>query len=370
LIQLKQITALLEEYFPLQLAENWDNSGLQLGSRRQEIRKIGLALDLTPDIIQQALADGVDLVVTHHPLLFQAIKSLDYDHFPGDHIVPLVRSGMAVYAAHTNLDSAERSISQYLAEKLDLQDIKPLNRQQREQQYKLVAYVPLDYEIAVREALYAAGAGEQGAYSHCSFTSAGRGRFMGDATTTPFIGQPLQEVETEEYRLEMLCPEAVLNRAMQALRQAHPYEEPAYDIIALNGGGRVFSLGRRGNLSAAMPLLDLAAYVKARLELNEVRYVGPPARRVQKIAVVSGGGASLITAAHQKGCEVLITGDLKYHDAQLAERLNLSLIDAGHQGTEKFVVPLLQEIFSKEFEKKAWNLEIIGYNNFEIIHKL
>jgi len=357
--RVKNITDILETHYPPYLAEKWDNVGLQIGSSQNPVEKIMIGLDLDNDLLTKAIKQKVDLIITHHPLFFNPIKSINYDSPQGSLIAKIIKNDMSVYAAHTNLDSASEGLNQFLAEKLGLMDIQLLNNNYREALYKLVVYVPSQDEAVVREAMSFAGAGHLGEYSHCSFRSMGIGTFLPMEGTNPYIGKPGVLEETEEIRLETIVPHHKLAVVIAQMLAAHPYEEAAYDIFPLLNQGQAYSPGRIGNLPVAMSLQDFCGQVKNKLGLDSLRVVGNCFAQVQKIAVVSGAGTSFMAEARATNCDLLLTGDLKYHEAKDAEAMGLAIVDAGHQGTEQLMVNLLADLLAVNCQQAGFELEII-----------
>ena len=369
-VQLKYITRRLEHHFPLNLAESWDNSGLQLGSFEQLVHKIIVALDVTEELIEYAQKEKADLIITHHPLLFNSVKQIDVDRFPGKYIAALIQSGIQVYSMHTNLDAAPQGINQYLAQKLRLNNIRLLAPHQKQPMYKITVYVPLVFEPQVRAAMHAAGAGKMESYAECSFRSIGQSTFSPQLGAKPFVGQIGQLEEIDEVRLEMLASQENSKAVIAAMLQAHPYEIPAYDVLELKNYSSEYSLGRVGFLSEPLVLQDFCALIKKQLSLTSLRVTGDLNQKVLKIGIVSGAGSSFISEAAREGCDVLITGDVKYHEAQEAERLGLILIDAGHQGTEKFVTEVLFLVLNDEIKKQEWNLSVKKFQSPELLQTL
>jgi len=366
-VRVSDIMEIMENYFPLHLAEKWDNVGLQIGSRRDQVHKVLVVLDVDQESLQYAREQKADMIITHHPLFFTGLKAIDYDQPAGMLVKGLMEAGIAVYAAHTNLDAGERGLNQVLAERVGLQAIEPLDQGHREALYKLVVFVPADHEPVVRQAILKAGAGHIGNYGECSFRSRGTGSFRPLPGSIPFIGQTGVQEEVDEYRLETVVPQAHLATVLQAMRQAHPYEEVAYDLYLLAQTGPVYSLGRTGSLEIEMSLEQFCQQTKAKLGLEFLRVVGDMHRLVRKIAVVSGAGASFIEKSHLLGCEVLLTGDVKYHEAKLAMDLGIAVIDAGHQGTEQIMSASLGELLRDEAQKRGWDLEIFSWLSRECI---
>ncbi len=357
--RVKDITDILEAHYPISLAEKWDNVGLQIGSHQNMVRKIMISLDLDSKVLKQAIEQQADLIITHHPLFFNPIKNIDYDTAQGSLISQIIKHNINIYAAHTNLDSASRGLNQYLAEKLGLLDIGLLNNNYTESLYKLVVYVPGQDEAVVREAINQAGAGHLGNYSHCSFRSSGTGTFLPQQGSSPYIGKQGILEEVEEVRLETIVPQRILTAVVTRMKAAHPYEEPAYDLYPLVNQGQSYSPGRIGELSASMSLQDFCNQVKTCLELKSLRVVGNWHDKVQRIALVSGAGASFISEAWAANCDLLLTGDLKYHEAREAEALGLAVIDAGHQGTEQIMVGLVADLLRESSRQAGFDLDIV-----------
>lgn len=366
--KVRDIVKIMESFFPVNLAESWDNVGLQIGSYSAPASRILVALDMDEEVLQYALDQKADMIITHHPLFFTGVKSINYENYQGNLLKGIIEAGITVYTAHTNLDAGERGLNQILAERIGLQDIKPLDKGHSEALYKLVVYVPIGYEDAVRQAINgAAGAGYLGRYADCSFRSKGTGIFRPLEGSRPFIGQEGLLEEVEEYRLETVVPQPRLGMVLQEMLKAHPYEEVAYDLYLLENRGPVFSLGRMGRLAAKMSLQEFCAQVKISLGLELLRVVGDLNQHVKKIAVVSGAGASFMSKARSQGCDVLLTGDLKYHEAKDAEAMGLTVVDAGHQGTERIMANYLRDLLTNESQKRGLETEAIAINGRECI---
>ncbi len=352
-VKVGDIIAIMERNFPLFLVQEWDNVGLQSGSAQQPVNKILVALDLTSEVMQTAIAGKYNLIITHHPLLFKPLKNIDVDRFPGNLIAQLIKNDISLYAAHTNLDMAERGINQLLAEKIGLQEIIPLSNEEVEPLYKLVVFVPLTHIEQVRQAIHAAGAGKTGGYSECSFQSPGTGSFKPGTGTNPFLGKMGQLEQVEEIRLETVCLERDLNKVLEAMHASHPYEEVAYDLLQLKNGGQTYSFGRKGILTPELSLKVLAEQVKTRLDISSIRITGNPDKKIKNVAVVSGSGAAMIPLAARQKIDCLITGDVKYHEARDAEEMGMGIIDAGHQETEEFIVSHLKELLQQECKRQG-----------------
>jgi dinuclear metal center YbgI/SA1388 family protein len=344
----QQIIEELEKLAPPNLAEAWDSVGLMVGNPSQEIKKVWTTLDVTLSFVEAAAHEQVDLIVSHHPLIFKAIKQLDTSTTAGKIIEQLMKANIAVFSAHTNLDRTVGGVNDVLAHTLKLQDVRPLTVDFTEKLVKLVVFVPATHEQAVYEAVMAAGAGHIGQYSHCAFVTTGTGTFLPLADTHPFIGQQGLLTSVDEVRLETILPEAILPPVLTAMLAAHPYEEVAYDIYPLKNQGKATGLGRIGKIEP-VSLQDFIFDVKKQLNINAVNAVGRPEQRIGKVAVCGGSGASLMLQAKASGADVLVTGDVKYHDALEAAALGIAVIDAGHYATEQPVVAVLASYLQEHF---------------------
>lgn len=327
---------------PPGLAESWDNSGLQLGDPTATISRIMVALDATPAVIESALASACNLLVTHHPLIFTAQKSISAATPLGSVIHTAIRGNLAVVSMHTNFDCAEGGLNDLLAERIGLSTCIPLQVTSTRELAKLVVYVPEDYLEPVRSALLPHGE-VLGAYGGCSFSSPGEGTFTPLAGATPFMGSVGRQERVAECRLELLVERSALPRAIKTLLASHPYEEPAYDVYPLLNEGRSFGLGRIGRLAEPITLASLAARLRHDLAAPGLRFVGDADAVVRKVALCSGAGASLLRTSVRAGADVLVTGDVKYHEAREAEDLGIALIDAGHFPTEIIMVEAVTE---------------------------
>lgn len=300
-----------------------------------------VALDLSPLVVKEAVELGAQLIITHHPLLFRPLRNLRYDQPLGQLVQTLIQHGVMVYTSHTNLDVVDGGVNTVLAELLGLTEAEPLQVSGSEELCKIVVFVPRGHEDVVREAMGRAGAGWIGNYSDCTFQTLGEGTFRPLAGANPFIGRVGHLEKVEEFRLETIVPAKRCHRVISAMLKAHPYEEVAYDVYPLLNQGRRFGLGRIGKLMEPLSVEGLINLVKQRLEIEQVVVIGPTERNISRVAVCGGSGGSLIQSAVGKGADVLITGDIKYHEAREAVSLGLTVIDAGHARTESVIIPAL-----------------------------
>jgi len=362
-VKCQVIMEALDRLAPRSLAEEWDNVGLLIGSPAQDVHKVLVTLDVTAAVVDQAVACGADMIVSHHPLVFKPLRNIRTDLPQGNLIAKILCHGIAVFAAHTNLDSAQNGVNDILAKTLGLTDIQLLTVDTTEELFKLVVFVPATHAQVVQDAIHRAGAGHIGQYSHCMFKTEGTGTFLPLEGASPFIGQQGKVEQVQEIRMETIVPAKLRRRVINALLKAHPYEEVAYDLYLLANQGARYGLGRIGNLAEATNLSDLAAMVKEQLKTDFVKVVGSAQQKVLTIAVCGGSGAGLLHKAVFAGADVLITGDVKYHEAQDAAAAGIAVIDAGHFATEQPIVSALSEYLSDYSNAAKWSVIIESSNN-------
>ena len=358
--RIQDLIGLVHKLYSPELAEDWDNVGLQVGDPGASLEKVMVALDPSRSAIQAARDAGAQALVTHHPLLFRPIKRLTPEDAVGQALWTAVRDGVAVISAHTNLDCAADGLNSWLATRLGVQESLPLKSVAGDY-LKLVVFVPAGHEQSVAEALFSAGAGQIGNYGECSFRSRGEGTFRPGPGTTPFIGAVGQREQLEEVRLETIVPKRKLVRVLEKLQKAHPYEEIAYDLVPLQNQVPGSGLGRIGRLQQKLTLDAFAATVKETLDCDHLRLIGPANRTIHKVALCGGSGAGLLHTAHRQGADVLVTGDVKYHDARQAEELGIALIDAGHFATEKLMIDQVADALREAAQQHHWEIVFEAY---------
>jgi dinuclear metal center YbgI/SA1388 family protein len=353
--RIQDLVGLVHKLYMPELAEDWDNVGLQVGDPGAPLNRVLVALDPCLSALEAARDAGAQAIVTHHPLLFRPLKRLTPDDAVGRVLWSAVRSGVAVICAHTNLDCAVDGLNSWLADRLGVQHCTPLQPSAGDY-LKLVVYVPAGHEQHLAEALFSAGSGEIGAYDQCSFRVQGTGTFRAGEGTDPFIGEIGRREEVEEYRLETIVPRRRLPRVLEKLHKAHPYEEVAYDLLPLQNQVPGAGLGRIGRLDQPLTLDAFAARVKESLGCTHLRLTGEGSRNVQKVALCGGSGAGLLQAAHRQGADVLVTGDVKYHDARQAEEFGIALVDAGHFATEKLMIDKVATALRDAARQRRWEI--------------
>ena len=336
---LLDIQHILDSWTPKDIAWERDNVGLQIGSVHQRVRKILVTLDVTDAVINEARRKNVDVIISHHPLIFHPVKAINSNDRVGRLLSELIKSNIALYILHTNLDFTYNGISFSLAERLGLHNVEVLH-QHYQIHKKIVVYVPEEYAEKLIAGMSEAGAGIIGKYEYCSFRSKGVGTFKPGQGAKPFIGT-IDRLETaDEVRLEMIVPTWNLQKVLLAMRAAHPYEEVAYDIYNLANVSKSYGAGAIGELQKPMSLKSFLAHVKRRLRVLVIRYGANPRQRIKRVAVCGGSGSDLLPIAIQRGADAFVTADITYHKFQDSDG-NIALIDAEHFETEH---PALQRI--------------------------
>lgn len=355
MIKIDQIIEMMGEIAPKSLAEDWDNVGVQVGDTNQKVKNVLIALDLNKDVIKEAKTNDCQLIITHHPLIFKGLKSINSQSESGRLIMELIKNNITLFSAHTNLDIADGGLNDYLAEKLNLNRIDKLSITEEKDYYKLVVFVPENALDSLKEVLYQNGAGHIGNYSHSGFSIRGKGTFKPLADSNPYTGNKNEINEVSEYRLETIIAAEDAEKIQRIIVKAHPYEEPVWDLFKLENIKKEIGLGRIGYLSETKKLGELLHEVKELYSLEYLKYSGDKNKKINKIALCSGSGADFIKTAAFNGADLYLTGDVKYHEAQLAEELGMALIDFGHYGSEKFVKPLLYEKLSEKAIEKGFS---------------
>ncbi len=350
---IQSITDALEAWAPPGSAQSYDNVGLQVGDAQRPVEHALLALDLTPQVVDEAASIGASLIITHHPLLFKPLSSLTADSFTSNLALRLAEAGIALYSIHTNLDAAPGGVSFALAEHLGLSDVTFLDGF-ADTLYKLATFVPTDEFESVRAALAEAGAGQIGEYDACAFSTNGTGYFRPGHATNPHIGKAGGSLESvDEVKIEVEVAQWDLGGVLASLQAAHPYEEVAYDVYPVKQNNSRAGLGAIGQLDAPMPLRDVLERVATRLDAGSLRYVGDPEAIVERVAVCGGAGSDFIGTARGAGADAYVTADVKYHEFFGALNHDgtpgMALIDPGHYETEALTEALLRDWLAARF---------------------
>lgn len=342
----QEICSALEEFAPLALQESYDNAGLQVGKRTEPISGILLCIDVTEAVVEEAILHKCNLIISHHPLIFKGLKKLTGDDYVQRCVIKAIQNNIAIYSAHTNLDSVAEGVNGRIAQKIGLAGCRVLAPVEG-QLLKLVTFVPLAEADRVREALFTAGAGRIGHYDTCSYNSEGFGTFRANEGCNPFVGN-INELHREpEIRLEVIVPAYLKFKVQNTLIEAHPYEEPAFDWIPLANQWQQTGMGMIGNLPEPEDETEFLKRLKDIFNIGAIRHTPFRGKAVKTVAVCGGSGASLLGTAIRAKADVFVSADFKYHDFFGAEN-RIVVADIGHYESEQFT----KEIFFEQIQKK------------------
>ncbi len=360
MIRIKDILNEIERFAPLSLQEKYDNAGVQVGDATQQATGALICLDVTEDIIDEAINAGFNLIISHHPLIFKPLKTITGGTYIERCITKACKNDIVIYAAHTNLDNSNEGVNYKLAEMFGLKDIKILSAQ-KEALFKLITFVPEDSAEDVRSALFKAGAGNIGGYNSCSFNTRGKGTFFAAENCNPYRGQT-GELHTEnEIRIETVFPSYLKSTITQALHAVHPYEEPAFDLYQLENEWQQAGNGITGRLPEWEDELIFLQRIKDVLNVEFLKHSALTGRKLQSVAICGGSGAFLIKKAMGAGADIFITGEAKYNDFFDVEDKMLLAV-TGHYESEICTKNIFTHIISKKFPTFAVQKSIINSN--------
>lgn len=345
------IAAAIEAFAPLALQESYDNAGLQVGDASAEAKAALLCTDVTEEILDEAIARGANMVISHHPLIFRGLKRLT-GRTPIERIVAkAIKHDVALYAAHTNIDSVSQGVSAHAAAKLGLTDVEIL-APHRSKLLKIVVFVPTAHAMAVKEAMWAAGAGHIGNYDSCSYSMTGTGTFRAQSGAKPYVGTEGELHSEPEERVEVIVPSWRKEAVLGAMLRVHPYEEPAYDVLALENDAP-WGFGVVGNIPATTAMEFLALVKATFCQIGAMSYSGSDlTQQVTRVAFCGGSGAELIGDAIAAGAQVYVTGDVKYHDFT-SHNHRIIIANIGHYESEQFTKEIFFDVIRKKFPNFA-----------------
>ena len=364
MVKIKDIANALEMFAPLPLQDGFDNAGLQIGLTEAEVTGVLLCLDVTEAVVDEAIASGCNLIVSHHPLIFSPLKRITGSGYVERCVLKALANGIAIYASHTNMDSVQGGVNYRIAEKLGLQNVRILAPKE-DALLKLSVYVPVTHADAVREALFAAGCGNIGNYGSCSYNVEGYGTFEANEGCNPFCGKVGELHKENETRIDTIMPAYLKNRVLSALLKAHPYEEPAYDIYPLKNSWSSVGLGVVGDLPCEVDEKQFLCEVKQKFNVGSVRHTSLSGNKVKRVALCGGSGASFADVAISAGAQVYITGEARYHDLfNYDGRILFAVI--GHYESEQFTMDIFEDVILKSYpemkvEKTTINTNPVNY---------
>jgi len=357
---LKEIISVFEQAAPFALQESYDNSGLQTGNPGMEIHAALICLDVTGEVLDEAVRLKANLVISHHPIIFQGIKSLTGRNETERILIRAIKEEIAILSVHTNFDNIARGVSSKICRKLNLLNVRILDPM-KSALVKLVFFVPESHAAAVREKIFDAGAGVIGKYDMCSFNTAGEGSFRASENADPFVGEKEKLHFEKEIRVETILPAAISENVVSALINSHPYEEVAYDLYPVLNKNPEAGMGAVGDLADEMDERVFLEMVKNKFNSGCVRHTRLLDRKIRKVAVCGGSGSFLLPKAIASGADVFVTGDFKYHQFFDAEN-RILIADIGHYESEQFTKELFYELLIKKYPKFALHLSKVNTN--------
>jgi dinuclear metal center YbgI/SA1388 family protein len=349
-MKIKEIAEKIDKIVPMKLAQGWDNVGLLLGSAEKSVKRILLTIDITNDVLAEAKRLRIDLIISYHPIIWDGLKKINAEG-PTSTVYELIRSGIAVFTIHTALDAAEGGVNDVLAEIVGIKNAKPIGdyvSPPAGENYKLVVFVPVDSEKLVADAVFAAGAGHIGNYSHCGFLAQGQGSFLPLEGARPAIGKRGTLERVAETRFETIVPADKLAKVITAMLNAHPYEVPAYDIFKLASEADRFGLGRIGQMAEPTQLSKIITRIKRETGAKAVGVVGPEKRLVKTAAVCAGSCGKIINSIIAQKADLYVTGELKHHQALAAQEAGLTVLCLSHTVSERFILKKLARQLQKQ----------------------
>jgi len=354
-MKVKDIAEEIEKLVPLRLALDWDNVGLLIGDAERQVKNVLLTIDITGEVLSEARKMKTDLIISYHPVIWDGLKKIT-SVGSGSVAFKLIRSNIAVFSVHTALDIVEGGVNDALAETVGISDGKPIGDfvEGGGYMYKLVVFIPVDSAQKVANAIFRAGAGIMGNYSHCGFTAQGYGSFLPLEGAKPAIGKKGKLEKVAEIRFETIVPAEKLNDVITAMKKAHPYEVPAFDCFKLYNKLSKFGLGRIGKLLKPTPLDAIITKIKKHTGAKAIGIVGKDKRLVRTAAVCAGYCGKIINQVITAKAELYLTGELKHHQALAAQQANVTCLCLGHSVSERFML----KKFAKRLQKTLGEVKI------------
>ena len=357
---IREIITELEHLAPPPYQESYDNAKLITGDGDWDCKGAVICLDAIEDVLDEAISRNYNLVIAHHPIVFTGLRSITGKDYVERVVIKAIKNDIAIYAIHTNLDNVVHGVNQKIAEKLQLTNIRILAPKQGILR-KLYSYVPVDHAENVLNALFDAGGGQIGKYSECSFTTKGLGTFKAGEGADPFVGEKGERHSEEEVKVEVIFSIDRQADVLNALKEAHPYEEIAYEIVALENDHPLVGSGMIGTLSEEMDTTDFLHIVKSTMKSGCIRHSRLVKKNVRTIAICGGAGSFLLPHAIRAGADIFITGDYKYHQFFDADG-KIVIADIGHFESEQYTGELIYEVLSQKFGNFAVHLSKVNTN--------
>jgi dinuclear metal center YbgI/SA1388 family protein len=359
-MKIKEITQFLEGIAPLNYQESYDNSGLIVGDEDTQVTSVLICLDSVEEVIEEAISNDCNLIIAHHPIIFSGLKKLNGKNYIERTIIKAIKNDIAIYAIHTNLDNIKGGVSSKIADKLGLKNQQILSPK-RDLLRKLEVYVPKENVEEVQNALFSSGAGSIGDYKNCSFQSVGVGTFLPSEDASPKVGEKGKQERVEEIKIEVIFPKNIEKSLLNKMKNAHPYEEVAYQIYLLDNVFPQVGSGIVGELKEEVDSEEFLEILKRTMNTDCIRHTKLVRSTIRKVAVCGGSGSFLLNNAKGVGADIFITSDFKYHEFFTAEN-NIIIADVGHYESEQFTKELIYDLLINNFSKFAVLLSKINTN--------
>lgn len=359
-MKISEIINYLEQFAPKSLQESYDNSGLIVGNPSKEISSALICLDSLEAIIDEAIEQGSELIIAHHPIVFKGLKSITGKNYIERIILKAIKNDIAIYAFHTNLDNIKLGVNLKIGQKIGLNNLQILKPKKGILQ-KLVFFSPTEHTEKIRNAIFEAGAGEIGNYDSCSFSVSGSGTFRAGNDAEPFVGKKGEIHKEEENRIEFIFPAYKKRNIINALKENHPYEEVAYDVYALENEFSEVGSGMIGDLPVEMAMEDFLDRLKINLKLDCIRHTTLIKEKVSKVAFCGGSGSFLLNDAIAQGADVFVSADFKYHQFFDANN-RIVIADIGHYESEQYTPEIIQDYLKEKIPNFATYLSKVNTN--------
>ena len=364
-MKIKDVTTILERLAPLSYQESYDNSGLIIGDRNDDLKSILITLDCTEEVLDEAIKNKCNLIVAHHPILFKSIKKLNGDNYVQRVIIKAIKNNISIYAIHTNLDNVMDGVNSTIANRLELINCKIL-QPKYDILKQLIVYCPESYSKKLKESLFSLGAGAIGDYEQCSFSSKGIGTFFPKKDSKPFIGEFGKVHEAPEDCIEMIFPKNIEGAIIECINKNHPYEEVAYQIFNLDIKYKNVGSGLIGELKESIEEKDFLSCLKDKMNTSIIRHTNLRNKKIKKVAVCGGAGSFLLSTAISKNADIFISSDFKYHEFFDADN-KLVIADIGHFESEQYTKDLIYDFLRKKITKFAVRLSQVNTNPINYI---
>ncbi len=359
-MKIKDIINYLEEIAPLSYQEDYDNSGLIIGDKEEKIKGVLITLDCTEDVVNEAINNQCNLIITHHPIIFKGLKKINNNNYIERTVITCIKNNISVYAIHTNLDNIYDGVNARIAEMIGLRKTKILSPK-NDLLRQLVVYCPVKESDILKDALFTAGAGSMGNYEKCSFSLIGTGSFHPNQGADPFVGKKGKMHFEKEKRIEVVYPKYKEREILLAMHNSHPYEEIAYQIYVLENKYKTVGAGVVGALKTPVNSLDFIKHVKKIMKSGCIKHTEIVKKKIKKVAICGGSGSFLLHQAIASNSDIFITSDFKYHEFFNADK-RIIIADIGHYESEQFTKDLIYDLLVKKFTKFAIRLSKINTN--------